>query len=72
MRRSAMDQTSAKMNVHPKVAASTQGSTFGGAIALVAVWALNKYANAGIPVEIGIALGTTRQAAFQRFGHLKA
>lgn len=46
------------MNVHPKVAASAQGSTVGGALALILVWALNRYANAGIPTEIGIALGT--------------
>jgi hypothetical protein len=43
---------------HPKVVASAQGSTVGGALALILVWALNTYTNAKIPAEVGVAIGT--------------
>lgn len=45
-------------SVHPKVTAATQGTTLGGALALIVVWALNTYAHAAIPAEIGMAIGT--------------
>lgn len=49
-------------SIHPKVAASAQGTTVGGALALILVWALNTYAHAAIPAEIGIAIGTVFSA----------
>lgn len=50
------------MNIHPKVVASAQGSTLGGAIALILVWILNTYAGANIPAEVGVAIGTVLSA----------
>lgn len=49
-------------SVHPKVAAATQGTTLGGALALIIVWLLNTYAHADIPPEIGMAIGTVFSA----------
>lgn len=38
----------------------------GMALAGVLVWALNKYANAGIPSEIAVAFGTLAHAAVSK------
>lgn len=49
--------------IHPKVIASAQGSTTGGACALVLVWLLNTYAHTQIPDEIATALGVVLSGA---------
>lgn len=59
--------------IHPKVVASAQGTTAGGALALILVWILNTYAHAAIPDEIAMAIGTVFSAVLGFLaGYLKA
>lgn len=50
-------------DIHPKVTASVAGGGVGGALSLIAVWALNRYTHADIPDVIAQNIGIVITAA---------